>query len=703
MRSRLAIAIAALVAMPFVASCNDGIECKTGALVLITSPTSDVVRDAVPTTDGVQIDVHARTTLAQGEALTLTVTDFGGAQVGTATTTADEAGNATFVGVTVPPGKSTILVSAMDGCGMDADSVTVTVLAGSDCAIAVSPSPADNTFYAPVKVLNAAADPDAATPGMQATVGVMTAAGWSGELFVTAPNGVETSAGEMTATDGTAAFPLTLPDGRVSLRAVCKDPTTGSSSASTTTSVQVDTTPPTCAVVAPTPGSTITPAFDDDNDLSNGIQLTLGGSIAGGDVMGEAATFTVIDPDGNHTDVAGTTIDGAGGTTVTATLAPTSTPANYSIELRAPDHAGNACTAAHEDFKVVYNGCDIQVAAPTGPVTVDVDGTKGNGAQLDAEVTVDTACAGRTVTSDCGVGQTTGVVPADGNLTMRLTACNTDPCEASESCTFSVTTTDGVTTSAGLSLVFDDQAPAVSLAIVSPAVACGAQLGPEVDIDSGLDGVQVAARVTSTGTVQQVRVNNANGSSTLDATGDVEVTLAAGANTLFGIAADALGNTATTPGCGLTLSDLTVSFSAPAADGLLSANDGTVNGSSLTTNICGSVNKSGATVTLRVDGGAPQPATVTGTQWCRQVTLASSPPSHTLVASATAGSSFGTATLVVAVDLTAPGGVTDLAATAPNRRSIHATWTAPADGGAAVDHYIVKLSTTALTNSNFDT
>src|SRR5262247_3783230 len=104
MKRPICAAIAALAA-PFAIACNDGIKCDHGALVLITSPVGDVVRDAVPSMDGTQTDVHVRTTLAQGEPLTLVVTDFGGTQVGTATTTADALGNAVFVAVTLPAGK----------------------------------------------------------------------------------------------------------------------------------------------------------------------------------------------------------------------------------------------------------------------------------------------------------------------------------------------------------------------------------------------------------------------------------------------------------------------------------------------------------------------------------------------------------------------------------------------------------------------
>jgi hypothetical protein len=699
-----AIAACAVASSALVAGCNDGIECGTGALVVITAPSGDVVHDLAPAVDGTQVDVRVRTTLAQGEALSLSVTGATGAEIGTATTTAEADGSAVFAGVTLAPGKSTLSVSAMNGCGQDADSITVNVIADSGCALAILPTPADNAFYAPLQVLAAAADPDPLAPGFQATAMVTTTAGWTGEVFVTGADGQESSRGVMTAADGTAAFAIDLGEGRSSVRAECRDPNLGTSSSTSAHSVLVDTVAPDCAIAAPAPGSTITPGLDLDDDLSNGVQLQLAGAVGGGDVMGEAATFRVIAPDGSGMDLPGSAIDGSGATAVASTLAPASTPATYAIELRTHDHAGNACTAAHQEYRVVYDGCDLVVTAPTGPVTADADATPGNGAQFDASVTVAPMCAGRTVTTDCGATTATATVPADGALTMRLTACTSEPCELTEACTFKVTTTDGIQTSAGLSLVYDDQAPVVTLAVVQPAIACGAQLGPEVDIDPATDGVQVAARVTSAGaTIKQVRVNNAAGSTTLDASGDVAVTLAPGANALFGVAADALGNTATTPGCGFTLADLAVSFLPPASDGLLSGRDGTVAGNQLTTSICGTVNKPGASVTLKVDGGAAQAATVTGTQWCKQVTLSASPPSHTLVASATAGTSFGKATLVVAVDVTPPGPVGNLVGDAPDRRTIHATWTAPADAGKTVDGYIVKLSTVALTDANFDT
>src|SRR6185437_9770465 len=135
-----------------------------------------------------------------------------------------------------------------DDCGMDSDSVTLNVLGASDCAIAISPTPADNAFYAPLQVLTAAADPDSATPGFQATVMITTATGWSGELFVTGPDGQEMPQGAMPAPGGSVTFPITLAEGRTSMRAVCDDPTTGTSSASLTSSVLVDTIAPTCAV-----------------------------------------------------------------------------------------------------------------------------------------------------------------------------------------------------------------------------------------------------------------------------------------------------------------------------------------------------------------------------------------------------------------------------------------------------------------------
>ncbi|MCE9575553.1 MAG: hypothetical protein K8W52_20545 [Deltaproteobacteria bacterium] len=691
----LALASTSLVA------CSDSIQCTTGALVLIERPTGTIATDADPATPGIQTDVVVRSTLAQGEAMSLAVVDGTGATLSTTMATAVAGGSVTFTGVTVPLGAITLRASAVGTCGADDDETAIDVIAGADCQVGITPTPLDNAYYAPLRVLTAALDADHVAAGFQGTVDVAAAAGWGVELFATGADGAEASVGTATATAGVASFAVSLPDGRISVRAVCRDPLSTATSASPTTTVQIDTSAPSCEIATPAPGSTITPAYDADGDLGNGVQLDVVGSYSGGDLAGGAATLTVIAPDGSRTDLP-VTISSDSSTTA-VTFAPATTPATYGLELAASDHAGNPCTPPHEDYRVVYDGCDIAVTAPPAPVTVDADASAANGAQLDAALTIATACAGRTVTTDCGAQPSTAIVPADGLLTMRLTACATEPCELSEACTFRVSTADGIETSAGLDLVYDDAPPAVTVAIVDPIVACVAVIGADADVDGAQNGVQIIARVTAPGaSTRQLKLVTGAGTSTVDATGDTTVTLGAGANTLTGIATDALGNQATTAGCAITLADLAVSFAAPAADGLLASTDGTVAGVNLTTNICGAVNKTGATVTLKVDGGAAQPATVTGTTWCRQVTLATSPPSHTLVAQAQAGASFGQATLVVAVDLTAPGAITDLVGVARNRREIATTWTAPADAGAAVDHYVLRRATTALTNGNFD-
>ncbi len=548
MAARALAAAGLALASISLAGCSDGIECATGALVLIERPSATVTTDADPLAPGVQTDVVVRSTLAQGEAMSLAVVDGAGATISTTMATAAPGGTVTFAAVTVPLGAVTLRASAVGTCGADADEATIDVIAGADCLVGISPAPIDNPYYAPLRVLTVAQDGDPVAAGFQGDVAVAAAAGWMVELFATGADGAEAALGTAAATEGTARFTVTLPDGRVSVRAVCRDAGASASIASPTTTVQVDTTAPSCEIAAPAPGSTITPTYDLDSDLGNGVQLSVVGSISGGDVAGEAATLTVIAPDGSRSALP-SVIGEDGSATTPVTFAPATTPATYGLELAARDHAGNTCAPPHQDYRVVYDGCDIAVTAPTAPVTLDADGAASNGAQLDAALTIAPACAGRTVTTDCGAQPSTAIVPPDGLLTMRLTACATEPCELRETCTFRVTNADGVETSAGLELVYDDTAPAVALAIVDPIVACGAVVGADADVDGAQNGVQIVARVTAPGAAtRQVKVTASSGTTTVDATPDATVTIVSGANTLTGIAADDLGNQATSAG-----------------------------------------------------------------------------------------------------------------------------------------------------------
>lgn len=671
-----------------VAGCGDPLLCKSDVFVAVQ--TTNIVED-LDAAPGVQGDIRIRTSLEPGEIVTVTILDATGLVTGTAASAVDGEGNAT-IRATVPTPRATVLATATSTCGEGRDEVTFDVIAGTGCTLAITPTPLESDFYAPLRVLPGSLDANPA-PGFQASVTVATRADWTVELYATSNVGEE-KIGTGTATGGIATFvDLTLREGQVGLRATCDN------QSSAVTTVYVDTTPPACAITAPAEGATITPGMDADGDLTNGLQLEIFVGTIASDVAFEPYTIEVTPAGGSTVTLTGA-LDATGEGGGTATVPATSGTA-VTIELETQDRATNRCVVSNT-YDVVLDGCEIAITAPTAAVVADVaPGTPG--AQVDVDVTVAAACVGRTVTSVCGTNSPSAVVPAGGNLTLQPTVCATSPCEASVACLVSVTTASGVTTTAATTIVFDNAAPVVDVAIVDPAIACGSQVSPANDADPIAPGVQVVARVTSAdAATKALRVTNANGVSTVDAAGDVIVTLAPGTNTFLGSGTDALGNVGQDT-CVLALNDLTVSFAAPAADGLVNENDGTVAGMALTFPLCGTVSASGATVTVAIDGGAAQPAIVTGTSWCRTITIAQSPPAHTIVVAATSGMSAGVGTLVLEVDVVDPGAVADFAVTSPDRQTLTATWTAPSDGGGPVERYVVKFSTVALTDANFDT
>ena len=687
---------AAIVSCLFVA-CSDPPLCESDVVVVIRSPTSSVTSDLDAVATGVQTPVEVRTNLLAGTSIQLDILDASQTVVGTESASVDATGVASFASVTVPSPTVTLRATGTDLCGIGQDSVTLDVTAGVGCDITLSPQPAANAFYAPLAVFAAAADPDPVAAGFQVTLAVATHPGWTVELFETTATGEQQLGSLVADATGRLSIVETLLDGEVGLRASCRG---GEGTAdSPTTTVIVDTTPPTCAVTVPAPGTTITPSLDLDHDLSNGVQLGVEVHVTGNDVAGEVATL-VIDP--GSTPVSLPVVDATGTTAGTTTLAPATTPATFMFELDARDHAGNTCSTTTA-YDVAFDGCAIAVVSPVLPVTADADLDASNGSQLDVVLAVDPACAGRTVTSSCGINSPTGTVAGDGSLSLRVDACATSPCQTTDACTFTLTNAIGVQTSVGATLVFDDQGPQVTVGVVAPPLPCGSSVTAGADVDPNTEGVQVTARVTADAASETLRVTNFTGVTSFDASHDVTLTLSGGANTLVGIAADSLGNLGQSSACTISLDDLTISFSPPAADGVLARADGTVSGNQITLPLCGSVSKLNATVQLTIDGAPPVAATVNGSTWCRTVTFAETPPSHTISASATSGSSTGQATLVLAVDLTPPDPITTFTAATPNRERIEMTWTAPSDGGHAVDHYVLKQSTSPLSDGNFDT
>ncbi len=691
-----ALAPAAALAVTL-AGCGDAILCDSSPLVVIQAPTSAITVDGDSAAPGVQTDVRVRSTLLPADGLELVVLDAAGAEVATLRMPAGAGGSTVFPGVTLPSPRATLRATGRSACGLADDEVEIEVVAGSGCDLQIQPSPHAVTGY-PVGVLAAAIDPDPA-PGFQAQLAVATRAGWVVELFGDTGQGEQPRGIGLADAMGLVRFPQTLADGTVAFRAVCRG-AGGEVLPSVAASAVVDTTPPACDFSSPLPGSTITPVHDEDGDLGNGVQLALEAQIDGGDAAGEPVQLTITSDAGSEA-VPMTPVDAQGASTATVTLDPAATPATFQLALAARDRAGNLCTRTRP-YDVVYDGCAIEVVAPTAPVTADADGVAGNGSQVDIQLAVDPACIGRTVTSTCGLSSPAGVVPASGPLTLRADLCGSSPCEAEATCTFRVSSPAGVETATSAVIAFDDQGPAVSVEVAQPQVACGAQITPASDVDPATAGVQVVARVVADdATGHTLALTNTAGTETVPAPGDVTITVAPGLNLLSGSAQDSLGNTGTSPTCTIALADIAVTVDPPADDGVLGRADGTVSGGALTFPLCGTLDRSGASVSIRIDGGAPLPATVTGTTWCRTVTLAEA--DHAVSVLATKGLSFGNAALPLGVDLTPPDPIAAYGGTVPTRQRVGLSWTAPADGGAAAAAYVVKWSATPLTEANFDT
>lgn len=696
-----ALATVGALATVTTTGCGDGPICQAEILVVIRSPNGPVLTDANVEMAGVQTDVRISSTAGEGNEIVLTVLGEDDAALGTATGTTDENGDLVLEDVTLPAG-AIALRAALDAgeCGSDEDEVSLDIVVGAGCELALGVEPLDSDYYAPLGVLNASLDGDAGEEDFQTTVEVTALPGAEVELRVL-DGGVEASLGTATADDeGVASFEITLGQGQQSLRAVCG---TVLPSSSLTTTVFVDTIAPSCAMAYPGAGSSITPGMDLDDDLDNGVQLTLTATAEGGDTVGETTEF-VVTVDGTPTTVAGTDVDVLDESSADVTIDPDDTPTTATIEFATQDHAANGC-AVEETYEVVFDGCDIAVTSPTSTVTVDAD-AGASGVQVDIGLAVSTACAGRTVAADCGLDNPTGVVAGDGTVSLRADWCVASVCDVSDDCVFSVTNTAGIDTSAGATIRFDNEAPIVSLDVLTPDVPCGAQIAPAQDIDAGTPGVQARIRVISPiAASRNLGQTSGAGSQSYDASatgGEVVVTLDSGLNTFVGTATDASGNVGTSAACTLTLVEIAVGFSAPADDGVVGAADGVVAGDDLTFTLCGTVSEAGTTVDVTVDGGAALPAVVTGMTWCVPVTVAESPPAHAVVATATSGLRTGQASLSLTVDLSAPDTIANLAVVARTRRTLNATWTAPSDGGGPAASYLVKVSTVALTEGNFD-
>jgi len=321
------------------ASCEQPLCRSEPFLAFSTTWISGDVDDFAP---GVQTNVDVESSLLAGDHVTLEVLDESGASLDTMSRTVDTGGGARFEFVTLPVPRAVLRASGRGICGTAHAEVMVDVPVAATCELAVAPAPETAAYYAPFGVLNLHSDPDPLTPGYQTTVRVASRPGWVVDIMRTAAG----SSGErpvgmfIAGGDGMTSAPVTLPDGWVTFRAICRGD--GRELVAPTMTLLADTTAPSCALVSPAPGSTVK---DDDHDLGNGVQMTLTGRSGDPDVSGEPVNVTMIDGRGAVAATMAMTADDKGIASGQVTLVPASLPARYQVMFTMRDHAGNACTA----------------------------------------------------------------------------------------------------------------------------------------------------------------------------------------------------------------------------------------------------------------------------------------------------------------------------------------------------------------------
>jgi len=349
-------------------ACGDPPLCPSETFLLIDR--SPVMVDTDSIQPGVQTNISIRTTLLEGDMITLEVIDISNTVT---TRVAGEVGSdgvAVLTGVTIPAPSAVLRATRSDAtCGDTTDEVSIDVLAGAECTLVVRPDPVASDHFAPLPVLNSLTDPDPA-PGHQAEIEVVTRRGWTVEVFAIGSQG-EVSLGTAPASAGTAVVAVTLPEGQVGLRATCQVP--GTSLASITTTLVVDSVAPSCELIAPPSGTQITPLLDLDDDLSNGVQLAVTSHVGGTDVEGEAVELAVTETGGAPSSIVGTAVDALGNSTAILTIDPATTPTSFGFELSSQDHAGNPCVAT-STHDIVYTGISFAQPANDGLVSSQ-DGT----------------------------------------------------------------------------------------------------------------------------------------------------------------------------------------------------------------------------------------------------------------------------------------------------------------------------------------
>lgn len=334
------LALAGLTSMG--AGCGDGPICASDIAVFITTPDNGatLIEDTDPF-PGTVSDVVVRTNLREGELVNLAVTDELG-QLWQYTGQVDALGTATFVGVQIPPGYTSLEATGVAGeCGSGVDAISVLVGdVSSSCVLELLQEPEYNEFYAPLPVFNSFADWNELADDLQLSLNVSTLPGFGVDLFITdLDSGLETLAGSrITDATGLAGYTVNLGQGPQALRADCYSLVDGSRVSTGSLSMYVDTEVPDCNLLSPATGTLLDPFMDLDGDASNGTQIELAGQIGAGMAgsLADVVPLFVV----NSVKFEGSAPDSEGRTTFIATL---DQPGSYFLGLSAEDYAGNRC------------------------------------------------------------------------------------------------------------------------------------------------------------------------------------------------------------------------------------------------------------------------------------------------------------------------------------------------------------------------
>ncbi|CAO3454929.1 hypothetical protein [Azospirillum argentinense] len=457
-----------------------------------------------------------------------------------------------------------------------------------------------------------------------------------------------------------------LGDGAHSLTAVSSD-ATGTSSASSTLTVTIDSAAPNAPTITTALSNSATPTLTGTAEADSTVTVTVGG-----------ATYTTTATNGTWT-------------LNLATATPTSGSLNLNangtnaVSATATDAAGNTSTAGTQTLTIdttAPNAPAVTSAALTKNATPILTGT----AEADSTVTVTVGSATYTTTATNGSWSLNlaTATPASGTLSLNANGTNT----------VSATATDaaGNVSSAGTQTLTIDttapNAPAVTSAALTknatPIIGGTAETGSTVTVTVG-GATYTTTATNGTWSLNLATATPASGSLSLNANGT---------NAVSATATDAAGNTSTAG-----TQTLTVDTTAPNAPTVTTALS-----NSTTPTLTGTA-ETGSTVTVTI-GGATYTTTATNGNW--SINLATATPTsgslsldpngtNTISATATdaAGNISSAGTQTLTIDTTLPDAPTVTSAALSNSTTPTLTGTAEANTTVTVTIGGATYTTTA--------